>query len=140
MPIRSRWTNQFTELPSQSNFHNKVRELLCSDRILKGFSAYQEVPVADLCPDYPGRHYFDWYIEELNLVVELHGQQHYKVVNRGNIAYALAQRDFQEIKGRDAQKKAAALAAGYRYLEISYKEYPKLDAERLKSLLFEVSA
>lgn len=139
MPIRSRWTNQFTELPSQSNFHNKVRKFLATDRILKGFKAYQEVPVRDLIPHYPATHFFDWYVEELHLVIELHGEQHYRVVNFGNISYESAQKNFRDIRRRDAQKKAAAIEAGYSYLEISYKQYQKLTAEKLKNLLFGVS-
>jgi hypothetical protein len=140
MPIRSRWTNQYKQLPSQSNFHEKVRSILCSDGFLKSLACYQEVPVKDLCPDYTDNHYFDWYIEELNTVVELHGAQHYKVVNYGNIGYEDAQRQFQRIQSRDQQKKTAAIEAGYKYVEISYKEYQKLDAARLKELLFEVTS
>ena len=140
MPIRSRWTNQFSELSAQSKFHNKVRAILAQDQLLRGFKCYQEVPVKDLCPDYPDNHFYDWYIEELNMIVELHGAQHYKVVNRGNVSYEQAQRDFAGIQFRDKQKKSAAKAAGFTYVEISYKEYPKLDAAKLKKLLFEVNA
>jgi len=140
MPVRSRWTNQFTELTAQSKFHNKVRSLLVSDQILRGFNAYQEVSVKDLVPDYPATHFFDWYVEELNLIVELHGAQHYKVVNFGNVSYEDAQRAFKDIKRRDSQKKAAALEAGYSYLEISYKQYSKLSSEMLKELLFGASS
>lgn len=139
MPIRSRWTNQFKALGNQSKFHEKVRAILQGDQLLRGFNCYQEVPVKDLCEGYPDNHYYDWYIEELGTVVELHGQQHYRVVNRGNVSYAQAQKDFKGIQSRDKQKKTAALAAGLKYVEISYKEYPKLDAARLKELLFEVT-
>lgn len=139
MPIRSRWTDQFKALGNQSKFHEKVRAILRADALLRGFKCYQEVPVKDLCEDYPDNHFFDWYIEELGVVVELHGAQHYKVVNRGNVSYEQAQKDFQGIQQRDKQKKAAALAAGLQYVEISYKEYPKLSAARFKELLFEVT-
>jgi very-short-patch-repair endonuclease len=139
MPIRSRWADQLKELPNQSKFHNKVREILVMDNLLRGFKCYQEVPVRDLCTDYPSIHFFDWYIEELNMVIELHGAQHYKVVNRGGISYEAAQAEFKGIQSRDKQKKTAALAAGYDYLEISYKEYAKLNAAKLKKLLFGAS-
>ena len=139
MPIRSRWTNQFRALGNQSKFHEKVRSILQADTLLRGFKCYQEVPVKDLCQDYPYNHFFDWYIEELGVVVELHGAQHYKVVNRGNVSYEQAQKDFQGIQQRDKQKKTAALAAGLQYVEISYKEYQKLDAARFRELLFEVT-
>lgn len=139
MAIKSRWSNQYKQLGNQSKFHEKVRHILCQDPILRGFKGYQEVPVRDLCPDYPNTHFFDWYIDELNTVVELHGAQHYKVVNFGNVSYEKAHKDFADIQKRDSQKKAAALAAGYKYVEISYKEYSKLTAARLKQLLFEVA-
>ena len=138
MPIKSRWTDQFCELPNQSKFHEKVRRIMVADQLLRGFKAYQETPVKDLCPGYEYNHFFDWYIQELNTVLELHGAQHYKVVNYGNVSYEQAQRNFTGIQSRDKQKKAAALAANYKYIEISYKEYPKLNAIKLKQLLFEV--
>jgi len=138
MPIRSRWTDQRSQLGNQSKFHEKVRAILLQDQFLKGLRCYQEVPVKDLCEDYPDNHFFDWFIDELNTVVELHGAQHYKVVNRGNVSYEKAQKDFADIQRRDSQKKQAALAAGYMYVEISFKEYSKLDATRFKELLFEV--
>jgi len=140
MAIKSRWTNQFKTLTNQSKFHEKVRAILQADTLLRGFSCYQEIPVKDLCENYPDNHYFDWYIEELGTVVELHGAQHYKVVNRGNVSYEQAQQDFRGIQSRDKKKKAAALAAGLKYVEVSYKEYAKINATRFKELLFEVTA
>lgn len=138
MPIRSRWKDQFEIIEGNSKFHNKVREFFVTDDILRSFRAFQEVPVKDLVEDYPYTHFFDWYVEELNLVVELHGAQHYKVVNFGNVSYEQAQEDFKSIKRRDKRKREAALEAGYFYLEISYKQYAKLTSEKLKELLFGV--
>lgn len=106
------------------------------DTFLKQLRCFQEVPVQDLAPNYPNRtHRFDWFIEELGTVIELHGQQHYKFTNRGNVGYDQAQRDFKELQARDRAKKAAAIEAGYKYVEISYKEYRRLNAERLKKLI-----
>lgn len=133
MPIRSRWTDQFSELPNQSKFHEKVRQILCNDW-WRNYRAYQEVPVAEVCDYYDNRHRFDWYIPDLNLVIELHGQQHYHLTNRGNVGAAQAERDFKEGRARDHMKKLAAEEAGYKYVEISYKEYTKLDSQRLKEL------
>lgn len=135
MPIRSRWTNQFKQLPNQSEFHEKTRRILCTNSFLKGLKCYQEVPVKDLCPGYAFNHYFDWYIEELYQVVELHGAQHYKVVNYGNISFEAAQKQFKDIQHRDALKKEAALNQGLKYTEIPYKDYSKLNEERLLALL-----
>jgi len=98
---------------------------------------YQEVNLANLVADYPHRnHHFDWFIDELQIVVELHGDHHYKVVNYGSMGYDEAKRNLRRIQDRDNFKKTAALEAGYLYVEIPYKEYKKLDADRLKHLIF----
>ena len=134
--IRSRWSSQFEELSNQSKFHEKVRHILCTDQFLSGLQCYQEVPVKDLCEGYSSTHWFDWYIDELDTVIELHGQQHYKVVNRGNVSYEQAQSDFANGQKRDSAKKAAAIRNGYKYVEISYKHYKKLDATSFKEMIF----
>lgn len=98
---------------------------------------YQEVNVADLIEGYPHHnHHFDWFIEELHLVLELHGDHHYQVVNYGNMSYGHAKRNFYRIRDRDNTKQTAAENAGYTYVAIPYSEFKKLDANRLKSLIF----
>ena len=139
-PIRSRWDNQFVDRPESSKLHSKIRELILKNPIMKSLKCYQEVPVVDLCPDYySNAHRFDWYCEELNLVIEVHGQQHYTLTNRGNIGRGQAEREFAKSRMRDSEKKQAALEAGYNYLEISYKDVKKLTHEGLQNLLFESS-
>ena len=131
------WKTQFNLISSASNFHNKVREIFATDDIFSHFKCYQEVPVNKLIEGYPDPYQkYDWYIDELNAVVELHGGQHYNVVNFGNIGYDQAQRNFIDIKKRDKQKKYAALDAGLTYIEIDYKKYNRLDNELLKSIIF----
>lgn len=133
---RVRWRNQFTELDSQSKFHNKVRGIFATDPFFKSLKCYQEIAVAELCEDYPYRNqHFDWYIDELHMIIELHGAQHYKMVNRGNIGYDQAMKKFREGQQRDSDKKYAAEQAGYKYVAIHYREYNKLNAVRLKELL-----
>ena len=137
MAIKSRWTNQFKTLEHNSNLHNNVRNIFATDSFFNGLSCYQEVPVIDLCPDYhSAAHRFDWYIEELNLIIELHGRQHYEVVTFGKTSYEEAQADFKSGQLRDRLKKQAAEEAGYDYVEISYKDCVKLDAHKLKNLIF----
>lgn len=133
---RANWKTQFTLLPSASAFHNKVRELILKDPILNNMKCYQEVSVAELIDGYQFRnHHFDWYIDELATVVELHGAQHYEMVNFGNIAYDAAVDRFRGIKKRDQMKKTAALEAGLNYVEIDYKKYKKLNGELLRELI-----
>ena len=137
MGTKYKWMNQFVKLESASKFHNKVREIFATDPVFANFSCYQEINVCDLVEGYyVGNHHYDWYIEELNTVVELHGQQHYKVTNWGDKTVEEAERAFYRMKNRDSMKKAAAERAGYNYIEISYKEYKNLDSERLRELIF----
>lgn len=133
---KTKWKNQYKEIPGASKFHNKVKEILSTDSYFKLFKCYQEVNVLDLIPTYNyNNHHYDWYIEELNMIIELHGRQHYVATNFGNKGYDDAIDDFNKIRQRDSTKKLAAIKHGLLYKEISYKHYPKLDAKLLKSIL-----
>lgn len=135
---KNRWTDQFTELPNQSNFHELVRTIFRQDLWFKNFKCYQEVPVVDLIPEYSSnQHRFDWYIEELNIVLELHGEQHYKATNFGSMSYEEKARAFADGQRRDQLKREAAEDGGFRYVSISYKEIPKLTGPYMKTLLLQ---
>lgn len=135
---RVRWKTQFDYIESASKFHNRVRDVFATDNYFNKMRCYQEVNVVDLVGDYPHRnHHVDWYIQELNLVIELHGEQHYQVVNYGNIGYDEAKRNHLRIRDRDNTKQTALTEAGYLYLAISYKEAKNLDAERIKQLIYD---
>jgi len=135
---RSKWKNQFQEISSSSNFHEKIRFILKEDPFFRNLSCFQEVPVSALVPSYKNnQHCIDWYIDELGIIIELHGGQHYSMVNYGNIPYEKAMKRFYNIRYRDNEKKLALTLAGYEYVEISYKLSNKIDAALLKELLFE---
>lgn len=137
---KTSWKDQYKKIVSASKFHNKVRDIFVSDPMLKNFKCYQEVPVSELIDGYPfPSQRFDWYIEELGVVIELHGAQHYSMVNYGNIGWDDAMEDFKGIQRRDRDKKAAVEMADLEYIEISYKLYNKLDAKLLRKLIFERS-
>lgn len=134
---KTKWKNQFQTIAS-SKFHSDVRDIFRKDTFFKSISCYQEVPVVDLVPYYISRqHRVDWYLDEFRLIIELHGKQHYELVNFSNKPYLEAEIDFNNIKYRDNLKKTALLEAGYEYIEISFKEKNKLDGEYLKSKIFE---
>ena len=82
-------------------------------------------------------HCVDWYIEEFRLVIELHGEQHYKATNYGSTSYEKVQVNFNNIKYRDNLKKTALTEAGYEYIEISYKDKDKVTSEFIKKKIFE---
>ena len=134
---KSNWINQYTKIHS-SNFHEKVRQIFITDSFFKNLSCYQEVQVSSLVPGYSNnQHCVDWYIEELRLVIELHGEQHYKMVNFGNTPYSEASKNFHNIQYRDNLKKTSLMDFGYEYLEINYKLKSKLTNSLLKELIFQ---
>lgn len=132
---RSKWKNQYQQIESASKFHESVRQIFCTDSFFKSLKCFQEVPVKALVPSYGPNHYVDWFVDELGVVVELHGAHHYKVTNFGNVPYHKAVSDFNDIKYRDNAKKTALLDAGFDYREISYKYYNKLNPSLLKNIL-----
>lgn len=136
--LAHRWANQFKVLPNQSNFHEEVRLILATYTPYSRYSCYQEVPVHELIEDYENRmHRYDFYIRELNLIIEVHGRQHYEQVSFGKISYDAAAQNFQKMKNRDWQKKQAAIDNGYEYLEIHFKNRTKLDFEKFHKLVLE---
>lgn len=137
MTSRSIWKNQYFHYENASNFHNKVREIFITDKFFKQLNCFQEVPVKDLAPSYPNRYdAVDWYIDELSVILELHGKQHYQMQSFGSKdSYANQVKAFNNIKFRDNRKKTFLLNANYTYIEISYKDKNKLTAEYLKNLI-----
>lgn len=137
MTSRSIWKNQYFHYESASNFHNKVREIFITDKFFKQLNCFQEVPVKDLVPTYPNRYdAVDWYIDELSVVLELHGKQHYQMQSFGSKdSYANQVKAFNNIKFRDNRKKTCLLNANYTYIEISYKDIKKITSEYLKELI-----
>jgi len=69
-----------------------------------------------------GREKFDWVILDLMIVIECHGQQHYKPVCFGGIPEEEAKIRFQEQVLRDLKKMQAAQKAGWTYIIFKYDE------------------
>ncbi len=135
---KATWKNQFFLYESASDFHNKLKEIFCTDSYFKQVQCFQEVPICNLIDGYDSIHEAaDWYIESYNLIIELHGNQHYKATSFGNMSYNEKIVSFNNIRYRDNKKKTALLNAGYNYLEIPYKLKDKLNADFLKNLIYE---
>lgn len=140
-----KWKTQYKKIDNASKFHEELREIFTSHSFFKLLHCYQEVNVKDLIPEYEyTNHHYDWFIQELNLIIELHGKQHYSMANFGNSSYDTAVKNFQDIQKRDSTKKRAAKENNFLFLEISYKSYNKLNAEEIikniKDLLNENSS
>lgn len=110
-------------LDSASKRHKELYELFCNSNLFKNMTIKQEVPVHDLAPNYYNRrHKVDWFIKELNIVIELHGRQHRKATRWGNISSTQAHLNLFESKKRDRQKEQALRNAGYTYICVWYDE------------------
>jgi hypothetical protein len=134
---RSGWHNQFFHYPNASKFHNTVRDIFRTDTYFKNLKCYQEVPLSALVPSYPNNFdTVDWFVDELNTIIELHGKQHYEQVMFGYKPYETAKKDFHNIQYRDNRKKTFLIDAGYNYVEVSYKDAKKLSSEYLKNKIF----
>lgn len=130
------WADQWKLLPSQSDFHNALRDIFCTDTYFSGIKCFQEVPVIDLCTDYFSKqHRFDWYIEAHNAVIELHGEQHYKPTSFTSGSYDQKLRDYKDMQRRDSAKKEAALESGFKYIAIPYSFRKEMNGLFIKTLL-----
>ena len=138
---RTKWKNQYQKIDSSSLFHEEVRAVFTTDCFFKQLKCFQEVPLKALVPTYPNAFdAVDWYIDELNVVLELHGIQHYKMQSFGSQDSVYNQKkNFYNIKHRDNRKKTALENANFTYIEISYKLLPKLKKDHafLKNLIIE---
>lgn len=130
------WVNQYVTLSNQSNFHEQIRKLFCTSSYFSKMKCYQEINVRDLVEDYDYHsHHYDWYIEELSTVLELHGKQHYEPTAFGRQSYHDTQVSFNTTKFRDNEKYLAAKKAGLYYVVLPYTYYKKSDAEVQEAIL-----
>ena len=99
-----------------SKRHKLVGTILKSSPYFSHMRIKEEVPVSKLVPDFPdNRKRVDWYIKDLRLVIEVHGEQHYKPVAFGGRD---AKQEFIKQIHRDIEKQAAIENANYLFLEI----------------------
>jgi hypothetical protein len=120
-----------------SILHQKVGNVLRASTVLGSYRIYQEYPVIRVNPGYhSGRSKFDWVIIDLKIVIECHGQQHYKPVTFGKIKEGYtADQLFKAVQHNDQMKKEAALAAGYTYVVVPYTDQDKITEEYILALI-----
>ena len=81
------------------------------------------------------REKFDWVVLGLNIVIEIHGEQHYKPVCFGGITLEEAKRNFRKRQEVDYKKQLAAEKAGWKYIVIKYTEKDIEDSEIIDKIL-----
>tara|TARA_Y100000310_G_scaffold345057_1_gene461462 strand:+ start:959 stop:1510 length:552 start_codon:yes stop_codon:yes gene_type:complete len=113
---------------SASALHKRVGNLL--REVFKLNKVYQEYPVNRVNPTYQyASHHYDWVILDLLVVVEVHGQQHYKAVGFGGGDAGKAVDALRATQSRDRMKMQAAVDAGFTYIEIPWYDVDEVDAE-----------
>lgn len=131
-------TNQYKKLTNQSKFHEQLRDIFCTVAPFKQLTCLQEVNVKDLFPEYRyTNHHYDWYIKELMVIIELHGQQHYKPVNFGNMTPRETIINFNLTRYRDDSKRNIAIENGFTYIEIPYQLKKHMDGNLIMELINE---
>lgn len=119
-----------------SKLHKAVGDILRSSEVFKLWKVYQEYPVNRVNPSFQsGREKFDWVILDLAVVLECHGEQHYRPVNFGGIPDDEAVANFHQQQRRDIRKEDAAIDAGFGYIAIKFSD--EVSEERLISLVKE---
>lgn len=116
-----------SKLPQQlaknaSKMHKLVGKILADD-MFAHWEVRQEYPVNQVNKSFPsGREKFDWVILGLNVVVEVHGKQHYCPVCFGGVEGDEAKRNFRKRIEKDWEKEQAAREAGWSYVVVKYDE------------------
>ena len=114
-----------------SKLHKKTVDILRDPT--NGFSGYkimEEYPVKKLNPTFSsGRHKFDIVILDLQVVLELHGEAHYQVVDFGSEGNEKALDNYYAGKYRDKIKAQACVDAGFTYVEIPYTDIDIIDKD-----------
>ncbi len=99
--------------------------------VFMGQAIREEVSVSELFPDYNNnRDRYDIVIPGLQVVIEVHGQQHEKITAFGGDLAAATYR-FQSGKKKDSDKEEIAILAGWTYICFWYHEIPKLTTEQI---------
>lgn len=132
---KSKWKSKYFLYEEASHFHKKIRDILLNGKF-KGISAYQEVPLEDLI-DEPTKLKVDWFLDSLNICIELHGKQHYEQVNFGYKEAIKSELDFIASKNRDSYKRSKLEEHGYMFLEISFDCINKLNEDYFYNLIKE---
>jgi len=107
-----------------SKLHKHIGELLVSnDSPFKHYEIRQEYHVSMVNPDYhSNKEKFDWVILNLNVVIEVHGEQHFCPVCFGGITKDEAKRNFLRRLYLDMQKQEAAEKALWAYVVVKHDE------------------
>ena len=115
-----------SKLPQQlaknaSKLHKHVGNLLVE--LFPNYEVRQEYPVTKVNSGFSSaREKYDWIVLGLDVVCEVHGQQHRKPVCFGGITKDEAKINFRKQLERDWKKEETAKDAGWAYVVVWYTE------------------
>lgn len=119
-----------------SALHKRVGDCIRSCVALSGYQILQEYPVNRINPSFDsGREKFDWVILDLHIILECHGEQHYRPVTFGGIGLNEARLRFESQQERDLAKKESAITAGWSYISIPYTDEDKISEVYILDLI-----
>jgi len=126
---------QFKYRSNASKLHRKVGDILRDSKIFQNYKIYQEYPVSKINKTVTNNKLkYDWVVQDLHLVIECHGKQHYEPTSFGtDSGDKTTLEKFKEIQERDRFKKEMCEEAGWTYIAIKYDEVKKMDDD----LIFE---
>jgi hypothetical protein len=102
-----------TDKRSRSKLHVRARKILYE--MFPTMKILEEVPIK---PRGSKTQYLDFYINQIKLAVEVHGQQHYKF----NTMFHASARDFLNQKKNDADKQEWCWLNNITHIELPYNE------------------
>ena len=107
-----------------SKMHKLVGELLvCDESPYRNYEIRQEYHVSMVNLDYKSnREKFDWAILGLNVIIEVHGEQHFSPICFGGITIDEAKRNFLKRLQLDHEKQEAAQEALWAYVVVKHNE------------------
>lgn len=109
-----------------SKLHLAVYSVLCD--VFRHTPILQEV----LIPIDPGKNaYLDFYLPQLKVAIEAHGEQHYKFSNK----FFASRREFLNQKKRDIEKREWCRLNGITYVELRYDQTEQEWRECLAQLI-----
>lgn len=112
-----------------SKLHVRVLELLVE--LFPNLNIQQEIKVSEINPSFgSNRERYDLCIPEMNIIVEVHGEQHYQNVCFGGITEEQARKNLLKRQEVDYLKEKAARDNGWGYVIIKYTE-KKITKEEL---------
>ena len=112
-----------------SKLHKRVGELLVE--LFPVMNIQQECCVSEVNKNFKSnREKFDWVIFDLQIVIEVHGEQHYTYVCFGGEQKFNAKQKFSKQVHSDIKKQKAVEDIGWAYVEVKYTE-KKISKEEL---------